>query len=223
MYFSVNGVLAIHTGCVLEVTYPQNERLSGFSLVVCWSSLTAIMLYIFLAGRKDNVVLCMSRSQAHLLGHNCLNEDGTVCHLRKPNRGVSVKMVLLRLIVSLSTVIWLTSVPIAMTLVRAVTQKWPFMLMSQVCPSLESSLVEKLDCKGNVKLCDVPMGIKVLIWLGLTATNLTSLSTVSKCVYIWYMFGYMCCKEDCSSDSLTWFIWLGTNFKFCEYSYCHMS
>ena len=125
-------------------------------------------------------------------------------------------MVLLGLIVSLPRLIWLTSVPIAMTLVRAVARKWPFMLAFQVCPGLESSLVEKLDWKGNVKLCRVPAGVRVLIWLVLTATNSTSLSTVSKWVYIWYVLGYMCCKEDCSSDSLTWFLWLGTNVKFCE-------
>lgn len=213
IYISVTSVFAIHTRCVLEITSPWNERPSGVLLWVHWSSLTIIRLGIFLAGRK-NKLYCVCPEAKVWEWACCLNEDGTICHPRKPNEDVSVWMVVLRLIVSFLRVIRVTSVFIAVALVRAVAQKWPFLLTSQACPKLESSSMERLVWEGNFKLRNVPVGIQVLISLLLSATNLTSLSTVR--VYIRFMLDYMCSKEDCSSDALPWYLWTETNINFCE-------
>lgn len=59
------------------------------------------------------------------------------------------------------------------------------------------NLTEKVMLRRLMSL----RGIRVLIRLVLTATNVTSLSMVSKWVYICYVLDYMCC-----TDSLTWFL-----------------
>lgn len=88
-------------------------------------------------------------------------------------------MFLLRLIVFPPRSIWLTK-----TKLKPPCRAVALVLISQVSSCLESSLVEKLHCKGNVKVCNVPMGFRVLTGLVLTATNLASVSAVSRWVYI---------------------------------------
>lgn len=112
-------------------------------------------------------------------------------------------MFVLRLIVFPPRSIWLTK-----TVVKAEMQNSDPCTDFSGISCLESSLVKKLHCKGNVKECNIPMGFRVLTWLVLTATDLASLSAVSRWVYIWYTLGFVCHEQDCSSGSLTWFLWL---------------
>ena len=115
IYIPGNGVLAIHARCVLEITCPWNGRHPGFSVTVCWSSLTTIRLGVFLARRKTRFYCACPEAEHCWEWARRLNEDRKICHPQKPNRGVSAWMVLLGLTVSLPTVIWLTPVPSAVT------------------------------------------------------------------------------------------------------------